>query len=396
MAESQQLSVHSSNTMNLFSEITELDPQALELLEASGYSHPDAIKGLSLVDLTKELNKTNILLDIVAEEITTSKVKQWLQPIEKRSGEVEDDTPEINRENIIAVADLISSPYAIPISKKFINENGLDIEKLPAGGIKFVSEAQAIKHIAVASASEFRPLGEPNNKSSNQTEDLGESQPEPTTAETSAPADSSTESEEEARPVHGELPHLGLGAHATPTQAELDRPTQKKRMLKMEQFMTEGSHVAPLQRGNEKDIVRTTLAETNKGVDPSSRRYIRGVLHSYAGPFKVATYAYILAQLCFFLTFVGGFLVIYNKEKFWWAMFSPILFLIGLFLFFVLTRGAQCPICRQRQFTIRTCLRHRNAHHWPVIGYMLPTALHIILFKWFRCIYCGTSVRLKK
>jgi hypothetical protein len=41
-------------------------------------------------------------------------------------------------------------------------------------------------------------------------------------------------------------------------------------------------------------------------------------------------------------------------------------------------------------------LKNRKAHHIPVLGYVFAVAVHIVLFRWFRCTYCGTPVRLKE
>lgn len=40
--------------------------------------------------------------------------------------------------------------------------------------------------------------------------------------------------------------------------------------------------------------------------------------------------------------------------------------------------------------------RSKVRHHFPLLGYQLPTALHILLFRKFRCPSCGTPQRLKR
>jgi hypothetical protein len=30
------------------------------------------------------------------------------------------------------------------------------------------------------------------------------------------------------------------------------------------------------------------------------------------------------------------------------------------------------------------------------LGYILPTSFQLLIFHWFRCMYCGTSIRLKE
>ena len=58
--------------------------------------------------------------------------------------------------------------------------------------------------------------------------------------------------------------------------------------------------------------------------------------------------------------------------------------------------GGKCRICNQRLFVPRRCHKHAKAHHIKFVGYVLPLSVHLLLFHWFRCTYCGTAVRLKK
>jgi hypothetical protein len=32
----------------------------------------------------------------------------------------------------------------------------------------------------------------------------------------------------------------------------------------------------------------------------------------------------------------------------------------------------------------------------PGLGHILPLAAHVLVFRWFRCTFCGTSVRTKE
>jgi hypothetical protein len=42
------------------------------------------------------------------------------------------------------------------------------------------------------------------------------------------------------------------------------------------------------------------------------------------------------------------------------------------------------------------CLKNRKAHHLPLLGHIGAVALHVMVFKWFNCTFCGTSIRIKK
>jgi hypothetical protein len=42
------------------------------------------------------------------------------------------------------------------------------------------------------------------------------------------------------------------------------------------------------------------------------------------------------------------------------------------------------------------CLKNRKAHHLPLFGYIGAVALQVMVFKWYNCTFCGTSIRIKK
>ncbi len=87
-------------------------------------------------------------------------------------------------------------------------------------------------------------------------------------------------------------------------------------------------------------------------------------------------------------------------EKFEWVpkwllVFPLSLPILGLIYLIWGARGS-CRICGQKLFVPRMCLKNTKAHHIRGLGHIVPLCFHILLFKWFRCTYCGTPVRLKK
>lgn len=74
--------------------------------------------------------------------------------------------------------------------------------------------------------------------------------------------------------------------------------------------------------------------------------------------------------------------------------------LMGLMCLFValpclfFSMRATCPVCNMRLYTLRHYPHNKYAHHFPLLGYSLSTALHLFLCFWFRCPACGTPQRL--
>lgn len=72
-----------------------------------------------------------------------------------------------------------------------------------------------------------------------------------------------------------------------------------------------------------------------------------------------------------------------------------VFFVVGT-LHFLATHRTRCRVCSCHFFRIRRCDKHRLSHFLPLIGYTFAAALHLILYKWMRCMYCGTAIRLKQ
>ena len=425
-----------------FQDIEGVDPQALELLEAAGYVDTGSIQGKGIVEITEELIKANNILSIIDEEPTASKVQEWLAPIEDAIGSLGVKQQRVKSEYIIEPSELLATTYATPISQAFIDKFEVDLASLPVGKAKFTSEEAAAEHEftmldeSLIGGIEPVPFSPSDMEADDELDDLGELDPLPeleqtmiqkvkftkneleqTVAQTvkaetlnknelektirqtvSAPknTEDSTDPAEVAikhsEDRLAEVNEIFSGATFTASNASL----QKERILSMEDFRQKGSHVSPLTNAAASDLTKSVKKETNAGVDPSSRRYVRGVLHTHRVAFKVGSLAFILSNICILAGIILTPLVLVDKEQYSWAVWSPLLIVLGLFIYLTLARKASCPICNQKQYRPKACLKHRNAHHFPIIGYMLPTALHALLFKWFRCIFCGTSVRLKR
>lgn len=60
----------------------------------------------------------------------------------------------------------------------------------------------------------------------------------------------------------------------------------------------------------------------------------------------------------------------------------------------LVARRAECGVCHIPLYRFGNYPHNRDAHHLPLLGYTLTTALHIIFLFWFRCPACGTMMKL--
>jgi len=173
------------------------------------------------------------------------------------------------------------------------------------------------------------------------------------------------------------------------------------RIRNFEDLESGDHHVKPLERGDVKD--ENALSEgLNKGVKHGSRRFIKGVVN----PNPVRMYLGALSSILFVITLaanVVGIVSIYlfrtyiSDELIIGSMIGLIATLfVAVLCYLYLASKARCRVCGQLPLMPKKCAKHRKAHHIPGIGYILPTALQMIFYKWFYCTYCGTAIRLKK
>ncbi|MEJ6582334.1 MAG: DUF4332 domain-containing protein [Akkermansiaceae bacterium] len=154
------------------------------------------------------------------------------------------------------------------------------------------------------------------------------------------------------------------------------------------------TQIKPLEKSSIRDIRKTPSPELNKGKKLHSRAYIRGVLHPQALRVRFAALVSLIILILLPATFVAGGLML-AKFTLWLAVIPAAFLLFGI-LYGTHARGLKCRICGQPLFAPKACHRHVKAHRFPFLGYILPTSIHILLFHWFRCMYCGTSVRIKE
>ena len=60
----------------------------------------------------------------------------------------------------------------------------------------------------------------------------------------------------------------------------------------------------------------------------------------------------------------------------------------------ILMHRIRCRICTCHLFWSRNTVKNRKAHLIPGFGYTASLALHLLIFQWFRCMYCGTAIKL--
>lgn len=116
-------------------------------------------------------------------------------------------------------------------------------------------------------------------------------------------------------------------------------------------------------------------------------------------PNKTNTYlsAWFLLFFIFSIlaTVVSTALLYFDRDQKLYLIAPAVMLLLGC-LYFIWIMNTRCCVCHQRQFTMAKNRKKQRAHYIPIIGYVIPTALHMALRGFYRCMVCGSGISLFK
>lgn len=355
--------------MNL-SGIHGIGKTSLELLEAAGFHDVESLANAGVDEVVGELVRANSVLKISKRSPARAAVEKWICTARDIVGESEApevaETPEasesaaVNYEGSPEVASMLSvAPFALPLPARLLMENQLAVSEIPVGILlnHYSGDLDVKVEQRLPRSRRPRPAGAPG--------------------------------------------YVRLADHGS---QRLDIDTSKLRSTdNMGDTMLKMPAVKVSPANDRVALLRAPRTSTNKGRDPQSRWYIRGVLHSHPVSVYIGAAVTLILILTLPLSVVSAALLLLsaqNPENFaWvpgWLLALPVaLPLLGI-AYIIWGVGGSCRICGQKLFVHRSHLKNSRAHRVPGLGYILPLCVHILLFRWFRCTHCGTPVRLKE
>ena len=156
----------------------------------------------------------------------------------------------------------------------------------------------------------------------------------------------------------------------------------------------EKPQIAPLVSKRKQDVRVSVSKGLNAGKKLHSRTFIRGVLNPHIWRMRISSFITLLMFVLMPASLTALGMVMKTKNLWWFA--APAVFLVIFFFYLTVASRMKCRVCGQPVFSPKSCRKHIKAHRSRMFGYIIPTSIHMILFHWFRCTYCGTSVRLRK
>ncbi len=172
----------------------------------------------------------------------------------------------------------------------------------------------------------------------------------------------------------------------------------RDRLQSLDSYASNERGIEPLRRSaNSSSPSPARLPETTE--TKASRFNRKGVLYPFPMRAIFGAIVSLLWRLAMLGTFLGlpVYLALHHEAEerpttvilCWLGGF----FALGFLQLWVISM-TRCRVCSCELFVSKRCFKNRRAHLLPVIGYVASLSLHLLIFQWFRCMYCGTAIRL--
>lgn len=415
-----------------------IGPDELELLDAAGWGDVRALAGADPGKLAVELAKANSMLRIVTKTPNEETVALWVRdaqdlhvngeitkrakPVARRATAPPEGTAAVRTSRQRKASTTAQEPAdeeasAIALATEPVFDEEAALAKV-SGPVNFEADPEVMKMLLqapVAIPIPARVLAEKGIKPSEiavaplLNRAVGDL--DVRVAETTAPVAESTSGKKIDLPAAARdtRPRQAIAPVQTAdNSASGRRGIDVGRVRTIEEFQgeTPAPRSSSSRAGMEDDriaLLRAPLPGTNGRRKPSSRFYIRGVLHDR--PLKVwfgGLFA-VLLQIMLPLALISAPLLILSDQQVkhfeWvpaWIIAFPIALPILAILYAIVSTGAKCRVCGQRLYVPKNCLKNRKAHNSFYFGHIGALAAHVMIFKWFNCTFCGTPIRIKK
>jgi hypothetical protein len=346
-------------------EIPGIDSSDAELLDSAGIRDAKHLADQDPRKLLEKLQRANEILQLVTGLPTELKLESWIHSAEdalsKNKSEFKTPSLEnaVNYEGNEHVATMLANaPCAIPLPGKYLMEKNIRVSDIPAGLLlnRYSGDLDV-------------RIGNPDI----QKDDVA------------------------SRPQIGNAP-----VRQTSNSKSFDPSIIKN----IEQKEVPVQRIPVSKQGHENDrvaLIRAPLESTNLGKSPSSRNYVRGVLHPNPWSLRIGAFFTLLIIPLIPIAIISGMLLLLlstSAESFpWipkWLIVFPMALPMILIGYLIWGISGKCRVCSQRLFVKKHAQKHVKSHQLPFMGYIIPLGIHLLLFSWFRCSSCGTPIRLRK
>jgi hypothetical protein len=199
-------------------------------------------------------------------------------------------------------------------------------------------------------------------------------------------------------------PAASIEAEAPRAAAPVAKEPPKLKFRDFQDYEEGRIGVAPLPRrsADDEEAVQGALQRLNyKPGEPIPRGVRRGVPHPRPYYLVFCSLIVLATRLLTLAVIIGTPIVLWpafmqgdktHLITFLWVIGA---WVVSGLLYLLFALRARCRVCTNHIFWSKRCFKNQKAHRLWGLGLVGSLALHALLFGWFRCMYCGTAIRLK-
>ncbi|MDE0860366.1 MAG: DUF4332 domain-containing protein [Akkermansiaceae bacterium] len=374
------------------SKIPDLGKFSIDLLGAVGIVDVSQLAQADPDILHLDLTKANGVLVLRESSPSPKEVISWIESAREITG-IEGAQFDSDLDQLAEIEEIL---VAIPVHGKRLAEQGIKATDVPVmetvvSGMKEKKTLPRTQPITNPKR-EFQPDADPAEKLVSLRRKVPERPPYSKKNPLAIPEEVTLLQDVPERPPYSKKNPLAIPEEVTLLQDVPERPPASK--WNSFAIPEEKPQITPLLSKRKQDVRVSASKGLNTGKKLHSRTFIRGVLNPHKWRMRISSLITLLMFALMPASLVALGMVMKTKNLWWFVV--PAVFLVTFFFYLTVASRMKCRVCGQPVFSPKYCRKHIKAHRVRVFGYIIPTSVHMILFHWFRCIYCGTSVRLRK
>ena len=199
---------------------------------------------------------------------------------------------------------------------------------------------------------------------------------------------------------------MGFGSPAVKDEDDIWKEVDKNAFATFNDYQDGKVRVQPLRKHKDKaeEEEQSRIVERIEADAPEEEKISRLVRRGINYPHPVMAFCSALFVLFFRFYMVAMVIalpiaLIQLGDAFheYWiptAVFIGIFLLLGIVNLIIISK-VRCRVCSCPMFLSQRCFKNKKAHLINGLGYVASLALHLVIFQWFRCMYCGTAIRVR-
>ena len=198
---------------------------------------------------------------------------------------------------------------------------------------------------------------------------------------------------------------MGFGSTKIKDEDDVWKDVDKEAFATFNDYQDGKARVQPLERSNadeeESRVVERVEAKPPEEEEEKISRLVRRGINYPHPVMGFCAAIFVLFFRFYMVAMIIGLPIALIQlgdtfNEYWMptAIVIGIFFLLGVVNLIIISK-VRCRVCSCPMFLSQRCFKNKKAHLVNGLGYVASLALHLVIFQWFRCMYCGTAIRVR-